>query len=130
VIVPDTTAWVDYANGVVSPKMDILKAEIDGNRVITTDVIIMEFLRGFNKQTEFDEAVKLMNSIKYIPFWGKRHMMQAVNNYRFLRTKGITIRKGNDVVIATFCLEYGLPLLHNDRDFDPMEKLLGLKIVR
>jgi hypothetical protein len=61
-------------------------------------------LRGFNNDREFVDASKMMNSFKYIPFWGKKHVMQVVNNYRLLRKKGITIRNGNDVIIATSSL--------------------------
>jgi predicted nucleic acid-binding protein len=57
-------------------------------------------------------------------------MAQAIDNYRFLRKRGITIRRANDIIIGTFCIENGYPLLHNDRDFDPMEQYLGLKVVR
>ncbi len=32
-------------------------------------------------------------------------------------------------MIGTFCIHNSLPLLHDDRDFDPMVKLLGLKII-
>ncbi len=42
----------------------------------------------------------------------------------------MTVRKTIDVLIGTFCLRNDFPLLHDDRDFDPMEKHLGLKAVR
>jgi predicted nucleic acid-binding protein len=45
-----------------------------------------------------------------------------------LRKQGITIRKPNDVLIATFCIENGFTLIHNDRDFTPMEQYLGLHV--
>jgi predicted nucleic acid-binding protein len=32
-------------------------------------------------------------------------------------------------VIATFCVHYGISLLQDDRDFDPMVKHLGLETV-
>lgn len=51
----------------------------------------------------------------------------AAANYRFLRARGITIRKTIDVIIGTFCIERGHHLLHSDRDFEPMERLLGLR---
>jgi len=35
-----------------------------------------------------------------------------------------------DVMIATFCIEGGHELLHSARDFDVMEKHLGLKVVQ
>jgi predicted nucleic acid-binding protein len=50
-------------------------------------------------------------------------------NYRFLSRRGITIRKTIDLVIGTFCIERGHTLLHRDRDFAPMENLLGLQTV-
>jgi predicted nucleic acid-binding protein len=53
----------------------------------------------------------------------------AVANYRQLRRLGITIRKTIDVIIGTFCIERGHVLLHSDRDFEPMERLLGLRSI-
>ena len=56
--------------------------------------------------------------------------LAAANNYRFLRARGITIRSSIDCLIATYCIETGTALLHNDRDFDPFEEHLGLRVVR
>ena len=36
--------------------------------------------------------------------------------------------KDDDVLIASFCIENGFELIHNDHDFDPMEKILGLRV--
>lgn len=54
--------------------------------------------------------------------------LRAVRNYRALRDRGITIRKAADIVIGTFCIEHGHRLLHDDRDFVPMEAHLGLRV--
>jgi predicted nucleic acid-binding protein len=54
---------------------------------------------------------------------------KAAANYRLLRRRGITIRKTIDVIIGTFCIERGHSLLHSDRDFEPMERFLGLQTV-
>ena len=55
--------------------------------------------------------------------------LQSAANYRRLRRQGVTIRKAIDVMIATFCITNNHALLHRDRDFDPMERWLGLKVV-
>jgi predicted nucleic acid-binding protein len=34
-----------------------------------------------------------------------------------------------DVIIGTFCIETGSSLLHCDRDFDPLEKHLKLRVI-
>jgi hypothetical protein len=39
---------------------------------------------------------------------------------------GVTIRKTADVIIGTWCIENGHALLHDDRDFIPMQTHLGL----
>jgi predicted nucleic acid-binding protein len=55
--------------------------------------------------------------------------IKAAANFRLLRKKGITIRKTTDVLIATFCIENQIPLLHHDHDFTLMQKTLGLTMV-
>ena len=41
---------------------------------------------------------------------------------------GATVRKTIDTVIATRCIESRYDLLHDDRDFDPFVKHLGLRV--
>ena len=59
---------------------------------------------------------------------GKEQAVQCVDNYRLLRKKGVTVRKTIDVIIATYCVTNNLPLLHSDKDFNPIEKHLNLKV--
>jgi predicted nucleic acid-binding protein len=129
-IVADTSVWIDYVNGVVTPQTNILDFELENRRVATGDLIIVEFLQGFRENKQFQEAKDLMDSLEYYDFVGREIAITAAQNFRKLRKKGITIRKTIDVLIATFCIEYGFELLHNDRDFDPMEEVLGLRIKR
>jgi hypothetical protein len=52
----------------------------------------------------------------------------AAKNYRALRGgEGVTIRKKIGLVIGTFCVAFKHKLLHDDRDFGPMEMHLGLE---
>ena len=60
---------------------------------------------------------------------GYQVAVQSAQNYRMLRKKGVTVRKTIDVIIGTYCIMEGLPLLHDDRDFDPMVSHLSLKIL-
>jgi predicted nucleic acid-binding protein len=48
----------------------------------------------------------------------------------FYRKKGITVRKRMDMLIGTFCIENNFQLLHDDKDFEPLEKYLQLKAVK
>ena len=67
-----------------------------------------------------------------LPFYelgGYAVCLQAARNYRALRAKGITVHKTIDVIIATVCIEWNFKLLHKDRDFDALQKIIGLPVV-
>jgi len=129
-IVVDTSAWIDYFRGIVAPHTDILDTELQKNRIITGDLIIVELLQGFRNRKEYVQARKLIETLEYRDLAGKAIALKTAANFRLLRSKGITIRKTIDVIIATFCIENKFRLIHNDHDFDPMEKYLGLKVMK
>jgi predicted nucleic acid-binding protein len=129
-IVADTSAWIDYVRGINGPHTNLLDYELVHNRIITGDLIITEFLQGFRSEKDYQAAKEIMESLEYHDFVGKEIALQSAQNFRILQRSGITVRKTIDVMIATFCIENGFELLHNDRDFDPMEELLGLKVRR
>ena len=129
-IVADTSVWIDYVNGVLTPQTDILDRVLEQDRVVTGDLIIVEFLQGFRHNKQFQIARHLMDSLEYYDFVGKEISIRAAENFRTLRKQGVTIRKTIDVLIATFCIAHDFELLHNDRDYEPMEELLGLRVKR
>lgn len=127
-IVADTSVWINYVNGIITPQTDILDRELEQDRVVAGDLIIVEFLQGFRDNKQYQAAKQLMDSLEYHDFVGKEMATKASENFWKLRKQGITIRKTIDVLIATFCIAHDLELLHNDRDYDPMEELLGLRV--
>ena len=129
-IIADTSIWIDYVRGVQSIQTDLLDYELLHDRVATGDIIIVEFLQGFREEKDLKIAKRIMDRLEYYDFLGKEMAIISAEKYRKLRKNGITVRKTIDVIIATFCIEKGFELLHNDRDFDPMEEILGLKIKR
>jgi predicted nucleic acid-binding protein len=129
-IVADTSVWIDYVRGIDAPHTNLLDYELDHSRIVTGDLIIAEFLQGFRNEEDYQKAQQIMESLEYHDFVGKDIALRAARNYRKLRKSGTTVRKTIDVIIATFCIENDFDLLHNDRDFDPMERLLGLRVRR
>jgi predicted nucleic acid-binding protein len=127
-IVVDTSAWIDYVNGVQAPHTDRLDVELQHNRIVTGDLIMTEFLQGFKNEKDFKAAKEIMDSLEYFDMVGKENAVKAARNFRILRKRGVTVRKTIDVLIATFCIENEFELIHNDRDFHPMEKYLGLRV--
>jgi predicted nucleic acid-binding protein len=51
----------------------------------------------------------------------------AINIYRNLRKKGITIRKQNDCLIAAYAIYNGIQILHKDSDFEKIASNTKLK---
>ncbi len=79
-----------------------------------------------------DKYRKVSASLRELPCFdlgGAAIAVNAAQNYRRLRRLGVTPRSATDVLIATFCVEQKHTLLHRDRDFDPMVKHLGLKVM-
>jgi len=70
-----------------------------------------------------------MLSFHYYDLGGKVVALQSAENYRYLRQRGITVRKTINMLIATSCISHGLQLLHADRDFDAMEEHLDLQVI-
>ena len=84
-------------------------------------------MQGFSVDADYYTAKSLLETLSFFNFGGKPIVIKSVENYRFLRKKGVTVRKTIDVIIATACLEYDFTLLHADRDFIPFVNHFGLK---
>ena len=127
-ILVDTSAWIDYFRGLDAAHTDLLDRELSQNRIATGDLILAEFLQGFREESAYEEAKGLMETLEYFDMVGREVAMASAQNYRLLRREGVTVRKTIDVMIATFCIANDLELLHNDRDFDHIQRKLGLRV--
>jgi predicted nucleic acid-binding protein len=125
----DSSVWVDYFNGRKTPQTDWLDSALGNTPVIIGDLILTEVLQGFQNPKEYIIARELLLGLPFMPMVGRTIALQSAENYRSLRRRGVTVRKTIDILIGTFCIHYQLPLLHEDRDFGPMEKFLGLKTI-
>jgi len=127
-VIVDTTVWIDYINGVRNPQTDWLDDHIDG-LLGYTDLILCEILQGARDERAFLKLRREMDRFVFVPSGGVELAISAARNYRILRSQGFTVRKTIDCLIATICIDEGYPLLHHDVDFEPFEKVLGLRVV-
>ena len=128
-ILVDSSVWVDYFKGVVTPQTEKLDRLLGREFLAIGDLILTEVLQGFAEEKDFNAARKMLTSLKVVELGGQEVAIQAAKNFRALRKLGVTVRKTIDSVIATRCIESGYDLLHDDRDFDPIAKHLGLRVV-
>jgi predicted nucleic acid-binding protein len=125
-ILVDSSVWIDYFRGAATPEADRLDALLGTEPVAIGDLILTEVLQGFTSERQFGQALAMLRSLEPITIGGQDIAEQAARNFRTLRAKGVTVRKTIDTLIATRCIEDGLPLLYSDRDFDPFVEHLGL----
>jgi predicted nucleic acid-binding protein len=128
-VIVDTTVWIDYLRGTENPQTLWLDRELPRQRLGLTDLILCEVLQGIQDQRMFSRVRADLLKFQVFQTGGIDLAIAAAENYRELRSRGFTVRKTMDCLIATFCLRARHELLHRDSDFDPFQRQLGLKVV-
>jgi predicted nucleic acid-binding protein len=128
-VIVDTTVWIDYLNGAMTPEAEWLDREATRQRLGLLDLGVCEILQGLSTDQEATRVLRHLQRFEIFETGGVELAAVAAHNYRQLRQRGRTVRKTIDCLIATFCLRGGHALLHSDRDFDAFEERLGLQVV-
>jgi predicted nucleic acid-binding protein len=129
-ILVDTTVWIDFFAGTTGMHVDILEHAINNNQnICICGVILTEILQGIHDDKEYNKTKSYLEQLLYLPM-GHTIFIQSAEIYRSLRKKGFTIRKPIDCMIAAVSIAYNIPLLHNDRDFEFIEKHAFLKTLK
>jgi predicted nucleic acid-binding protein len=128
VIVVDSSVWIANLRDLDTEAVRKLRSIATPSEILVGDLILLEVLQGGRDE---DHAARIERSLRQ--FTVERMLdpglaVKAASHYRSLRRAGITIRKTIDMIIATFCIEGGHLLLHEDRDFDPLVSRLGLRL--
>jgi len=98
--------------------------------LLVGDLVLAEVLQGARDEAHAARIERNLRQYAIRPMVSADIAVKAARNFRTMRGLGFTVRKTIDVLIGTFCIEGGHQLLHDDRDFDPMEALLGLVVLR
>lgn len=125
----DSSVWIDYFNGQKTPATDYLDTVLGIKSLVVGDLVLTEVLQGFRHEKDYLKAKRLLSSLDIVSIGGEKLAIQSADYFRYLRKKGITVRKTIDVLIATYCLENDLPLLADDRDFMPFVEYLDLVLL-
>jgi predicted nucleic acid-binding protein len=129
-VLVDTSVWIDFFSGAENQAANELDGLLGSGRILIGDLILAETLQGFTRAADYRRARNLLADVPYADLVGREVAIAAADNYRRLRSFGVTVRKTIDVIIGTFCILNDHELLHSDRDFEPMEQALGLQIYR
>lgn len=125
-VLVDTSALVEFLNDgnhAVANEVDrVLSAHMT-----TCDAVVMELTAGARSESD-------LQSIKSLLAMGHNESVTSVDFeiaatlYRTARRSGVTVRSMLDCVIAAVAVRLGIPILHNDRDFDALASCTEVRI--
>lgn len=126
-IMVDSSVWIDYFNGTITDASNYLDNSLGYRNLVIGDLILAEVLQGFKTDKDFSQGKTLLTALDVHSLVTPELAIKSACNFRYFRKKGITVRKTIDVMIATYCIENSIALLHSDKDFIPFVEHLGLK---
>lgn len=116
-VLVDTSVWIDFFNGEDSKQSLALQKLISDGDVCLCPTIYQEILQGIRDDAKFADIKRILGFFDIVQADFPLLQDTAIDLYRSLRKKGITIRKANDCLIASYALLHNLSVLHKDRDF-------------
>ena len=128
-IAVDSSVWIAHFRNELSRQVILLRSLFGNEELMVGDIVMLEVLRGARDERHAVRLARELRSFEIVPMLGEGVAVQAARNFRHLRARGITIRSSADLIIGTYCIEHGDPLLHDDRDFEPMREYLGLQVL-
>jgi predicted nucleic acid-binding protein len=124
-----SSVWIAQLRGHRTQATAKLTSAAAREPLLVGDLILLEILQGARDDDHAARLERALRRFPVVPLLGDALAARAARHYRRLRERGATMRKTADLIIGTFCIEHGHALLHDDRDFVPMEMYLGLRVV-
>ncbi len=126
-ILVDTSVWVRmFREG-----REALARAVDFDEIVTCLPVIQEVLQGFDDPMAYRTARAAMQALPIVESpLGEAVFDEAVGLFRTVRRAGLTVRSGVDCLIAACGIRNGLPVLHDDRDYDSLATVSTLEARR
>ena len=126
-ILVDTSVLIDFFRDKYNVVTDKLNTIIELNIPFgITSQIYQELLQGTATQKDFDILKKYLSTFTFYSAKDeKQSYEEAARIYFRCRKQGITVRSSIDCLIVQIVKEHNLKLLHNDKDFDNIKKVIS-----
>jgi predicted nucleic acid-binding protein len=128
-IIVETSVWIDSFNPKINTpeKNSLIQLIQNDGPIYLCPVIYQEILQGIRDDKAFERIKFSLQQYRMIDIDLMYVTNHAVDLYRHLRKKGITIRKSIDCLIASYAIITDMYLLHNDSDFTQIARESKLK---
>ena len=128
-IVVDSSVWIAQIRGHGTDAVKLLERIERPSRIVVGDLVLFEVLQGTRDDAHSASLESRLRRFRVEAMFDEKIAIAAARHNRLLRASGITVRKPIDLLIATFCMERGYALIHQDRDFDMIARHLDLRIL-
>lgn len=129
-VLADTSAWIELFRGTGSAGNVRLRDLISsGERIATTDVVILELLQGATTPDSVTMVWGAMNWCQMLPVRPLFEYEAAAALFHRCRTSGFRPRNSNDLLIAAVAIARKVPLLTIDTDFESIASVSSLELV-
>lgn len=124
-ILVDTSVWIEFFRA--DRPLDLERAA-PFVEIVTCPPIVQEVLQGIRDERAFRVARSAMLALPHvespmaIEVW-----IEAAQLYRNARAAGVTVRSAVDCLVATCALRHDLEVLHKDRDFVQLGRVVPLR---
>lgn len=127
----DSSAWIDYFNATDTQISRFIRNVLNEEeyQICTCHIIRQEILQGIRDDRTFHHIKSIFNTMHILENNLQQVTNLAVEIYRILRKKGLTVRSGNDCLIASYALLNNCPLLEIDRDFKFISEYYPLRLI-
>ena len=127
-VLVDTSVWIATFRSRRKLKIEAL---VDFDDVVTCLPVVQEVLQGFRDERAYQLAREAMLSLPIVESPLRLAVFdEAAAMYRSARRAGVTVRSGVDCLIAACAVRHGLTVLHHDRDFDQLARVVPLETRR
>jgi predicted nucleic acid-binding protein len=121
---------MDYFEGRATAQTEWLDLALGREWLVTADLIVGEVLSGIGSggggDPQWKEARRALRRFRVYPLGGLELTLRCAEHQCRLRSEGAPVPGLVDCLIATFCIQAGVPLLHSDPAFQPFERFLAL----
>ena len=119
-ILVDTSAWIEFLRNTGTPVCGLVD-ELLAEEIAVCDPVRMEVLAGARDELHLLSLRRLLARASVIPTLATDYD-DAAALYRRCRRQGETVRRLIDCLIASAAIRAGIPILHNDTDFEVLAR--------
>jgi predicted nucleic acid-binding protein len=124
VILVDSSVWIDLLRKKQTRQTQRPRDVLPTHQAASAPVIYQEILQGASSPENFARLCEYFSRLPFIlPLDPVGTYGNAGKLYARCRRSGITPRSPHDCLIACLAIEQGIPLLHDDRDFEAIARV-------